>query len=129
MSAHGALAAVDAIIDDFAHHRRDAYFAGFAEDATFVFHTGRGRLDTRAAYEAEWLRWERDEGFQVLACRSSGRRLQEVGDDVAIFTHDVDTDLADGDGSITLHERETIVLQRRGDRWLCVHEHLSGRDA
>ncbi|MDP9026162.1 MAG: nuclear transport factor 2 family protein [Actinomycetota bacterium] len=129
MSEPEVLAAVDAIIDDFGHHRRDAYFAGFAEDATFVFHTGRGRLESRADYEAEWDRWEREEGFRVLACHSSARRLQQIGDDVAIFTHDVETELADGEGSITLQERETIVLQRRDGRWLCVHEHLSGRDA
>ena len=129
MSEPEVLAAVDAIIDDFGHHRRDAYFAGFAEDATFVFHTGRGRLESRADYEAEWDRWERDEDFRVLACRSSARRVQQIGVDVAIFTHDVETELADGEGSVTLQERETIVLHRRDGRWLCVHEHLSGRDA
>ena len=128
MSTQEILEAVDAIIDDFGHHRREAYFAGFAADATFVFHAGSGRLDSRAAYEAEWSRWERDEGFRVLVCRSSARRVQEVGADVAIFTHDVETELLDGDGSITLHERETMVLQRRDGRWVCVHEHLSGRD-
>lgn len=129
MSREEVFEAVDAIIDDFGHHRREAYFSAFADDATFVFHTGSGRLESRAAYEAEWSRWERDEGFRVLACRSTARRLQAVGEDVAIFTHDVETDLADGDGSITLHERETMVLHRRNGRWLCVHEHLSGRNA
>lgn len=29
----------------------------------------------------------------------------------------------------TLDERETIVFQRDGDRWLAVHEHLSGDPA
>ena len=40
-----ALGAVDRIIDDFAHHRRDAYFAGFAPDATFLFHNVDHRLE------------------------------------------------------------------------------------
>ena len=122
------LAAVDRIIDDFGHHRRDAYFAGFADDATFAFHTSPARLESRAEYEAEWDKWEQD-GFRVLACRSTARRVQLLGDDVAVFTHDVETELADGEGRTTTTERETIVMQRRDGAWLAVHEHLSPREA
>ena len=48
------LAAVDKIIDDFGHHRREAYFSGFDEEATFVFHTSEKRLESRAEYEEVW---------------------------------------------------------------------------
>ncbi|MGH1525225.1 nuclear transport factor 2 family protein [Leifsonia sp. L25] len=121
------LAAVDRIVDDFGNHRRDAYFSGFADDATFVMHTHPVRLESRAEYEAAWGTWERD-GFQVLGCRSTGRRVQFAGDDVAIFTHDVETELADGDSRTTVRERETIVMQRRDGSWTCIHEHLSPRE-
>lgn len=128
MSDPDVLTAVQAIVDDYGHHRRDAYFARFAEDATFVFHTVADRLESRAAFEAEWDRAEREDGFRVLACRSSNGRVQRLSQDVAVFTHDVTTELADGDGSATVTERETIVMQRREGRWLCVHEHLSSRE-
>lgn len=127
MSERDVLEAVDRIIDDFGNHRRDAYFAGFAEDATFLLHTAPARLESRAAYQAAWDGWEAD-GFQVLDCRSTARRVQLLGDDVAVFTHDVTTDLADVDGRTTVLERETIIMQRRDGVWLAVHEHLSPRD-
>jgi ketosteroid isomerase-like protein len=122
------LLAVDAIIDNFAHHRRNAYFAGFDADATFVFHTSPSRLESREAYEQEWDRWEREDGFRVLSCVSTARRLQFVTDDIAIFTHDVQTRVAGADGPTDQHERETIVMRQGADGWLCIHEHLSGRD-
>lgn len=119
-----ALAAADTIIDDFGHHRRDAYFAGFAAEATFVFHTVPERLETRAAYEELWRDWEQNNGFRVLGCTSANRRLQLLGT-VAVFSHDVTT-LLESDGvEETQRERETIVLALQGGRWLGVHEHLS----
>ena len=119
-----ALAAADAIIEGFGNHRRGAYFAGFSPDATFVFHSHPKRLESRAEYEELWRSWERDSAFRVHSCRSTNRRVQVVGE-VAIFTHDVETVL-EIDGVVeTAAERETIVLQRSGDGWLCVHEHLS----
>jgi ketosteroid isomerase-like protein len=122
------LQAVDAIIDNFANHRREAYFAGFAADATFVFHTSGARLESREEYEREWASWERDDGFRVVSCASTARRLQFAADDIAIFTHDVQTRVTSHDGTADQQERETIVMQRRDGRWLCIHEHLSGRD-
>lgn len=121
------LAAVDAIIDDYAHHRRDAYFSGFATDATFVFHTSPHRLEDRAEYERLWQSWEEESGFRVVNCESSNRRLQLFGD-IAVFSHDVDTTIS-FDGKLEdSAERETIVMARRDDGWSCIHEHLSGRD-
>jgi len=121
-----ALAAVDAIIDDFGHHRSDAYFARFSEDATFLFHTHPHRLDSRAAYEQLWRHWEQASGFQVHSCVSSNRRMQVFGQ-TAVFTHDVDTVLTLDGVRDTVAERESIVLERRNEIWLCVHEHLSAR--
>ncbi len=121
-----AFAAADRIIDDFGHHRRDRYFAGFARDATFVFHNVDHRIESRAAYEELWGEWEAD-GFRVRGCTSSNRRIQLVGS-VAVFSHDVDT-LSEATGvTDTTHERETIVLALTDGTWLGVHEHLSKRE-
>ena len=114
------------IVGDFGAHRREEYFAGFDADATFIFPDQPRVLQSRAEYESEWARWEREHGFHVRACRSSAAQLQMFGT-TAIFTHDVDTEL-EWDGSlVSNHERETIVLVERAGRWLCVHEHLSAR--
>ncbi|MBC7517922.1 MAG: nuclear transport factor 2 family protein [Microbacteriaceae bacterium] len=119
-----AFAAADAIIADFANHRRDAYFAGFAPDATFVFHSAPQRLNSRAEYEAMWQGWESENGFAVESCVSTDRMLQLAGN-VAIFTHSVET-VASFDGvAEPQHERETIVLELREGQWLAIHEHLS----
>lgn len=120
------LVAADAIVDDFAHHRTEAYFAGFAEDATFVFHTADRRLESRAEYEALWAQWEREDGFRVHGCRSTDRLVQLLGD-TAIFTHSVDSRIELGGQVDDVTERETIVFALRDGRWLAVHEHLSPR--
>ena len=122
-----ALAAIDEIIDDFGHHRREDYFSGFSEEATFVFHTSERRLESRAEYEAVWAGWERDNGFAVLGCASTNRRIQLL-EDVAIFSHDVETRARIDGVEEVLHERESIIMQERDGQWLCIHEHLSGRD-
>lgn len=120
------LAAADAIVDDFGHHRTEAYFAGFDSDATFVFHTADRRLESRADYEELWAQWEREDGFRVHGCRSSDRRVQLLGD-TAIFTHSVDSRIELGGSVDDVTERETIVFARHGDGWVAVHEHLSPR--
>ena len=119
-----ALAAVDRIIADFGGNRVDAYFSGFAPDATFLFHAEPARLESRDDYRRLWDAWVAESGFEVRGCRSTNRRIQLIGD-VAVFTHDVDTTVW-ADGALAdSRERETIVLQRRDGGWLCVHEHLS----
>jgi ketosteroid isomerase-like protein len=114
------------IVEDFGAHRPEDYFGSFASDATFIF-PGQARvLQSRAEYEAEWVRWEREHGFHVGSCHSSAARLQMLGA-TAVFTHDVDTEV-EWDGALVANrERETIVLAERAGRWLCVHEHLSTR--
>jgi len=119
------LQAAAKIVDDFGHHRTADYFAGFAEDATFMFYTHTERLDSRAAYEALWAKWESEDGFRVHACRSSKQAVQLLGDDAAVFTHLVSSDIEFAGEVSTVEERETIVFSRRGGHWLAVHEHLS----
>ena len=57
------LAAADACIDAFGRHDRAAYFATFAPDATFIFHTTPGVLRSRAAWEQEWDRLVAEDGL------------------------------------------------------------------
>ncbi len=111
------------IVDAFARHDRERYFAGFADDATFLFHAAPELLRSRAEYEDQWRSWEA-EGFRVVGCRTSDADLRMIADGVAVLTHRVRTRLAGADEE--LRERETIVLRRESDgRWLGVHEHLS----
>lgn len=115
--------AAAAIVASFGAHSPRDYFAGFAPDATFVFHTHPERLESRAAYEQLWSAWEAD-GFRVEGCTSSDGRVDVLDDEVAVFTHRVRTRLA-GEPE-ALEERETIVFRKDARRgWLAVHEHLS----
>ncbi|MGY5011193.1 YybH family protein [Streptomyces sp. 900105755] len=119
------LAAADALIAAFAEGRTDDYFAAFAPDATFVFHTTGRRLDSTEEYRALWQQWTDEDAFRVLACDSADRHLQLLGD-TAVFTHSVTTRVSTTAGEETLHERETIVFHRTTDEtWQAVHEHLS----
>lgn len=119
----GVGAAADALVAAFAAHDRDAYFAAFAPEATFVFHTSPRVLGSRAEYEQEWAMWEAD-GFHVESCESIERRIDLITPDVAVMTHRVRTRLAGIDE--VQRERETIVLRRTPENtWLAVHEHLS----
>ena len=117
-------AAAAGLVEAFGRHDRNAYFAAFAPDASFIFHNMDRRLENRAAYEAEWDLWVARDGFHVNGCRSSGGHVQFAGP-VAIFTHVVETDLSMGGETMTNRERETIVFEKRDGRWLAVHEHLS----
>ncbi|XBB69919.1 nuclear transport factor 2 family protein [Nocardioides sp. WV_118_6] len=119
------LAAADHLVAAFAATDTDAYFACFAPDATFVFHTEPARLDDRAAYEALWASWLAD-GWQVLACASTERKVQVAGS-TAIFTHTVRTTVrpAAGAAEESYAERETIVFTATGAGLVAVHEHLS----
>lgn len=120
------LAAADAIIEAFGSHQRDAYFEGFAPDASFIFYTADHRLESRADYEKLWQSWEQDSGFRVHGCKSTNRRVQVFGP-VAVFLHDVETRV-EMDASVeTVLERETIAFELRDGRWLAVHENLSPR--
>ncbi|PHX45888.1 ketosteroid isomerase [Pseudomonas sp. NZIPFR-PS5] len=115
--------AAQALIDAFASNNTDAYFAAFAEDATFLFHTLPAPLLSRAAYRDVWAGWQAD-GFAVLGCQSRSAHICLQGE-TAIFMHDVDTHVRFGDQESHCSERETIVFRQYGARWLACHEHLS----
>lgn len=117
------LAAADAIVDAFAATDGERYFATFAPEATFVFHTEPARLDDRATYERLWTEWI-ESGWRVTSCTSSNRHVQTFPGG-AVFAHDVDTAVETGDGPDAYRERETIVFRADGDRLVAVHEHLS----
>jgi ketosteroid isomerase-like protein len=123
-------AAAAELVAAFAAHDTDRYFAAFAADATFLFHTEPRFLVGRAAYEDRWRSWEAA-GFRVLGCRTRDTEVHLVGEGLAVLTHRVRTRLA-GEGTAAgaaggeLRERETVVFRRAPDgRWLAVHEHLS----
>ncbi|NVP57362.1 YybH family protein [Mycoplana rhizolycopersici] len=121
----GVTAAADRLVGAFGRHDVEAYFAAFAEDATFIFHNLDRVLTSRDAYRAEWRLWEERDGFRVLGCRSSEQRIQLAGG-TAIFTHRVETQVEFGGEPMETEERETIVFQQdQHGAWLAVHEHLS----
>jgi len=117
-------AAAERLVAAFAATDTEAYFACFAEHASFVFHTEPDRLDNREDYRLLWKSWLA-EGWRVLGCASSNRRIQLAGA-AAVFSHDVATTIETGAGREILNERETIVFARDADgEVLAVHEHLS----
>jgi ketosteroid isomerase-like protein len=125
--SEAVLGAARELVAAFGDGRVADYFDAFAPEATFVFYSHPESLGSRAAYRELWERWEREDGFRVLACRSSRARVTMLAADVAVFEHVVDTRVATNAASEQLAERETIVFARRDGRWLAVHEHLSPR--
>jgi uncharacterized protein (TIGR02246 family) len=116
--------AADALVAAFGSGDLAAYFACFADDATFLFHTTDRLLTSTEEYRQEWARWAAEDGFRVLDCSTEDTVIQLVGD-TAVLTHHVRTTVSTHEGTETLRERETIVFTRRDGRWLAVHEHLS----
>ena len=119
------------LVSAFARNDREAYFGAFSADASFVFYTLPQPLLNRDAYQALWDSWRRDEGFEVLSCTSSNAFVSLQGD-VAVFVHDVATELRMQGEQFFSQERETIVFKRQGSctqeqqgLWLACHEHLS----
>lgn len=128
LTRQNVLDTADSLVEAFAAHDTEAYFACFAADATFVFYAEPERLEDRAAYEALWADWS-GSGWRVESCDSTDRLVQIVGE-TAIFSHSVRT-LTSTDGVTTeTAERETIVFAREASgALLAVHEHLSARPA
>lgn len=118
------LEAADAIVAAFTATNTEAYFAGFAPDASFVFHPEDARLNSRAEYEALWAGWVAD-GWRVTACQSSDRLVQTFPGG-AVFTHTVNTSIDSAEGPASYTERETIVFRAgEGETLTAMHEHLS----
>ena len=117
------MAAASAIVDAFAATDGDHYFAGFAPDATFIFHTEPTRLGSRVEYERLWSGWI-DGGWRVLECESSQPAVQSFPGG-AVFSHNVFTRVEADGTEDAYRERETIVFRFDGDQLVAVHEHLS----
>jgi ketosteroid isomerase-like protein len=118
-------AAAERLVSAFAEGRVEDYFACFAADATFVFYTSPERLESRDAYRRLWRAWEQEDDFRVVSCTSANPLVTRLGDDVAVFVHDVATTVSTSAGTQSLRERETIVFARHAGEWVAVHEHLS----
>ena len=117
--------AAGTLVSAFGNGDLETYFACFAEDATFLFHTTDRLLTSTEEYRQEWARWVAEDDFRVLDCRTTDPVVQVIGS-VAVLTHGVRTTVATTGGEALLSERETIVFARQDDgRWLAVHEHLS----
>ncbi len=123
-SAEAVERAAAAIVRAFAATDTAAYFAGFAADASFVFHPESHRLNSRAEYEETWNGWLAD-GWSVIDCVSSDPLIQTFPGG-AVFSHTVDTTVETGEGRESYRERESIVFRHLGDGDLiAIHEHLS----
>jgi ketosteroid isomerase-like protein len=113
------------LVAAFARNDREAYFGAFSTDASFVFYTLEQPLLSRDAYQALWDTWRSEDGFEVISCTSSNAFVSLQGD-VAIFIHDVATELRMQGEQHFSQERETIVFRRQQQGlWLACHEHLS----
>lgn len=125
-SERQVLAAAAHLVERFAAHDRDGYFACFAPTASFIFHTHPEILPSRAAYRTLWREWEKTAKFKVLSCRSSDASATMLADGVGLFTHKVETRVSFDGAEQTVFERESILFQKdEVGRWLAVHEHLS----
>ncbi|MGR4037929.1 nuclear transport factor 2 family protein [Pseudomonas sp. JDS08PS003] len=126
MSEHeNVLNAAAELVSAFARNDREAYFAAFSSDASFVFYTLAQPLLSRDAYQALWDQWRAEQGFEVLSCTSSNAVVSLQGD-VAVFIHDVATQLRMQGEQHFSQERETIVFRKQQQGlWLACHEHLS----
>lgn len=118
------LTAADAIVTAFSQTDTEAYFAGFADDASFIFHPEPARLNSRAEYEQLWASWLAD-GWRVVSCASSDRLVQ-VFPGGAVFSHTVATSIDSADGPASYVERESIIFRvAEAEQLIAVHEHLS----
>ncbi|MFC7432031.1 MULTISPECIES: YybH family protein [unclassified Agrococcus] len=115
--------AAAAIVDAFAATDGERYFALFAPEASFVFHTEPQRLDDRAAYEALWQEWIAT-GWRVTSCTSSEQQVLLMPGG-GVFSHTVTTAVETPDGPDSYRERETIVFRSTPAGLLAIHEHLS----
>jgi hypothetical protein len=113
------------LVGHFGASRVSEYFQCFSESADFIFYTHTERLKSRKAYEDLWKSWEAEMNFKILSCTSSDQNIRMVSNNVAIFTHNVSTDVSTNDGVDTVSERETIVFELVGGSWIAIHEHLS----
>ncbi|HWO69487.1 MAG TPA: nuclear transport factor 2 family protein [Actinomycetota bacterium] len=102
----------------------DAYFAGFAPDATFLFYNEERRLESTAEYRALLEERIAGSGLRFLDRLRSEVRVQRW-EDVAVVTFlDEATYEWEGDRETT-RGRASWVLRRDGERWVVIHVHIS----
>ncbi|MGK0716281.1 YybH family protein [Leucobacter sp. W1153] len=111
------------IVEAFSRNDTAGYFAGFAHNASFVFHPEPRRLNSRSEYEELWESWT-SAGWRVVECLSSDQ-LAQVFPGGAVFSHTVQTTTETDGNRESYTERETIVFRVAGDQLLAIHEHLS----
>jgi ketosteroid isomerase-like protein len=117
------LSAAQAIVKAFGATDTENYFAGFAPDATFVFHSEQARLNSRLEYEQKWQGWLAD-GWRVVECQSSDELVQCFPGG-SVFSHTVHTTVDTKGERDAYVERESIVFRVAGDKLVAIHEHLS----
>ena len=118
--------AAERVVGAFGSHDVETYFSCFAEDASFLFYSSPDVMPSRAAFRQEWERMEAKDGYHVLSCEATARRIQAVTPDTGIVTHTLLTRFSTNEGEDELSERETLVLRRDEQAgWVIVHEHLS----
>lgn len=117
-------AAAAEIVEAFRANDEERYFAGFAAECSFAFHTDEQILLGREQWRAAWRQLV-DDGWRVVDCRSLVTHVQPLGADAGVFLHELETTSEQGGRRETYRERETIVFERRDGRLTAVHEHLS----
>lgn len=115
--------AAQAIVRAFRDNDEEAYFAGFADDCSFAFHTDPAPLVGAEAWRSAWRELQAT-GWRVVDCRTLWDHVQAVGDG-GVYLHEVETTAGEPGAIETYRERESIVFARRDGKLLAVHEHLS----
>lgn len=120
-------AAAQAIVTAYAANDEADYFARFAPDCSFAFHTDGVIHTERDAWQQGW-RELRAEGWEVVDCHSLVSHIQLIPEG-GIFVHELETTARTGADTEIYRERETIVFTLRDGELLAIHEHLSTIDA
>lgn len=116
--------AAAAIVDAFRANDEERYFAGFAPECSFAFHTDAEIHLSRDEWRDGWRELVSG-GWRVVDCRSLETHVQTVGEDGGVFLHELETTAEQDGAQETYRERETIVFERRDGKLLAIHEHLS----
>lgn len=115
--------AAQGIVRAFRNNDEDEYFAGFADDCSFAFHTDPAPLLGADAWREGWRELQAS-GWRVKDCRTLCDHVQVIGDG-GVYLHELETTAGEPGAIETYRERESIVFARRDGRLVAVHEHLS----
>ncbi|MEM6703964.1 MAG: SgcJ/EcaC family oxidoreductase [Acidobacteriota bacterium] len=102
--------------------------SAYGEDAEWMNAFGQIRRGSEAirAYLSDLFEDQDDEMAEFEQQSGAAISLRFIGDDVAIF-HGVTRSTRMGalEGAEERRVHSTTVMEKRGDRWLVVHEHIS----